>query len=297
MNSSSRSQKIFGSSFRIEVAIIAACVLLLGLLSFISPVQKPFASAEVTFTDASARGLAIVPASCPSTPDFAGQCDVPITCSDPVLAAQFGINCTPPDPTICANGYALVNGVCVPPTSCPTGYDLQSGVCVRTSCPAGYQLQGNRCIAGTCTAQYQCSGSDLYYLNTSCQTALVQSCSWGCSASACLPPPPPSFTAFGATNARGNFSATGHLQAKPTLVRAGDTAQLYWGVVNATSCTITGSNGDSWSAASSGTAGQTSAPIVGLTTYTLTCASIPGATPTSITESTTVKVIPTYQEI
>src|ERR1700722_6992817 len=34
-------------------------------------------SPEVKFTDASASGLQIVPASCPSSPDYPGECDPP----------------------------------------------------------------------------------------------------------------------------------------------------------------------------------------------------------------------------
>ena len=37
--------------------------------------NEPTSSSEVGFTDTSIGGLAIVPASCPSSPDYAGQCD------------------------------------------------------------------------------------------------------------------------------------------------------------------------------------------------------------------------------
>lgn len=37
----------------------------------------PFVSSEVRFADASASGLAIVPASCPSNPHTAGECSAP----------------------------------------------------------------------------------------------------------------------------------------------------------------------------------------------------------------------------
>ena len=43
-------------------------------------VRGPFTSVEVRFTDASVHGMEIVPASCPSTPDFTGQCNAP-TCT------------------------------------------------------------------------------------------------------------------------------------------------------------------------------------------------------------------------
>ncbi|MDB5238649.1 MAG: hypothetical protein JWM46_919 [Candidatus Kaiserbacteria bacterium] len=284
--------------------ILLVCVVIVAavFLSLSSGSRNPFVSKEVTFADPSAHGLSIVPASCPSTPHYSGQCDRPPACDVSSLASLFGIDCTylpDPPPQTCPTGQFLWNGVCTTPTpgSCPSGYILQGGMCVAQTCPAGYSLQGGQCVVISCSARYQCSGNDLYYMNAACNTALVQTCSWGCSAGGCLPPPPPSFVAFGATNPKGNFSATGHLQVKPTLLRNGDTTQVYWNVINATGCTVTGDNGDSWSGASSGAAGQTSAAITGLTRFTLTCASIPGATPPSVTESTSVKVIPSFQEI
>lgn len=58
---------------------IFVVALALALLATSSPLQKPFASSEVEFTDASVHGLAIVPASCPSTPHDSEVCDVPIS--------------------------------------------------------------------------------------------------------------------------------------------------------------------------------------------------------------------------
>src|SRR3989344_1907312 len=50
-----------------EQIIIGFTLLVLVAVGFASNEQKPFTSAEVQFADTSYSGLAIVPASCPST--------------------------------------------------------------------------------------------------------------------------------------------------------------------------------------------------------------------------------------
>ena len=148
-----------------------------------------------------------------------------------------------------------------------------------------------------CTPAYFCSGSDLYYRNASCVESLSQSCSYGCSGSACIPPPSIAFVPFSATNVLyGPFTATGHLEVRPSLLWSGDTTSVYWNVSNAQSCTVTGSNGDSWSGAFSGASGRTSSPIVSQTTYTLSCSGLSGAAPPSITETVNVNIIPVFEE-
>lgn len=235
---------------REELTVLVIGVASLALIAFFSgSQQKPFASVEVQFTDASSGGLAIVPASCPSSPHYSGDCSA--------LVEDGGSG----------------DGDCSP-----------SNVC----------LSGN--VVNSCTG------------------ALVQACSYGCSGG-CLPPPPPSFTTFTASYVAGggsgggsggpsggtptSFTASGHLLARPTLVRAGDPTQLYWNVSGATSCAISSlasGSTDSWTISSSGSNGVTSSPILGQTQFVMVCQSIPGATPASITESQTVNVIPVFQE-
>lgn len=53
----------------------AAIVGIVFSMSLSAPSQKQaFVSSEVLFTDSSASGLAIVPASCPSVPHYVGEC-------------------------------------------------------------------------------------------------------------------------------------------------------------------------------------------------------------------------------
>lgn len=70
---------------QVQAVFIVLVVLLVG--AFVSThvtrdmsdlqVGGGFISSEVNFADASQSGLSIVPASCPSSPNYAGECDVP----------------------------------------------------------------------------------------------------------------------------------------------------------------------------------------------------------------------------
>lgn len=234
-----------------EVVMLAVGVALLFALSAIAPsVQQPFSSTEVKFADASRQGLSIVPASCPSSPHYAGQCDG-------IVAGGGG-------------GATLV-----------------------------------------CTPHNECAGNTVVNIGANCAATIVQTCAYpssiGCADGVCLPPPPPSFSGFTATvppnpgipggGPGGTFEATGHLQVRPTLVRSGDSAYLFWNVENAASCTVSGTNGDTWALTTSGGSGQQTGQILTRTTYTLSCASLPGATPASFTETVFVDIAPIFQEL
>lgn len=144
-----------------------------------------------------------------------------------------------------------------------------------------------------CTAAYSCSGTQtILYTTPFCQTSTYATCTAPtfCSegSSACLYPQPSFVVTTG---------LTGHLQVIPQLVSSGDTTQVHWNVDDVVSCTVTGTNGDSWTGLSAGTAGQTSSPIVAQTTYTLSCAAYPTITPPTVTETATVNLIPIFEEL
>jgi hypothetical protein len=91
-------------------------------------------------------------------------------------------------------------------------------------------------------------------------------------------------------------SANAQLTLYPTAftVRPRQTTVLNWSVVDvqANSCTLSGTNGDSWVlTGSSGT--KTTAAITQATVYTLSCTDL-GVQPVS--QSTTVKILPTFNE-
>jgi hypothetical protein len=84
------------------------------------------------------------------------------------------------------------------------------------------------------------------------------------------------------------------LKAVPALVHSGAVTTVSWTSQNTTSCTVHGTNGDSWTGTSS--SGKTSTPIIGQTTYTLHCNALAGVTPSSIDKSVIVNIVPTFNE-
>ncbi len=139
------------------------------------------------------------------------------------------------------------------------------------------------------------------------------------------------------TNASGSYQeyldavearlATSSITAVPLLVHAGDTTDVSWSASRVRSCTVTGTNGDSWTSApaagsmqnaqntdangpsqgggqtaqqqaqqTSGSiyATQQSSPILQQTVYTLTCTRAAG---NPLVSTVTVNIIPTFQEL
>lgn len=129
-----------------------------------------------------------------------------------------------------------------------------------------------------------CSGNTVV---NSCTGAQVQACSYSCYNGACTVPSP-SFNA--------GTSTTGHLQIKPSLVKSGSPTWVYWNLSNASSCSVTGTNSDSWSGLSSSAGGATTSSIIAQTTYTLSCSTLAGATSTGVNETQTVNVAPVFKE-
>ena len=154
--------------------------------------------------------------------------------------------------------------------SSPSGLSI-----VPASCPSDPHYAGECGSIPPCTAQYYCSGIDLYYRNSSCVSNLIQTCAYGCSGGACIGAPTP--------------TPEGSLSASPRLLRSGATTQISWTTSGVTSCTVAGSNGDSWT----GTSGtQTTSPITQQTTYTLSCGGEYG----TFTDTEIVNIIPVFEE-
>lgn len=84
------------------------------------------------------------------------------------------------------------------------------------------------------------------------------------------------------------------IRATPSIVRSGNTTQLNWSATNVRSCTVTGSNGDTWDTIVSAIGGNTSKPITRQTTYTLACVDLDG-TPAS--KSVMVRILPRMREL
>jgi len=77
-------------------------------------------------------------------------------------------------------------------------------------------------------------------------------------------------------------------------VRSGNSTKVNWSAAKVASCTVRGENGDAWTALQSPIGGQTSKPITGDTTYTLTCKDLSGET---VTKQAKVRIIPGFREL
>jgi hypothetical protein len=250
------------------VGLMVVALLLFALAVSLEGQSTGFVSSEVHYSDASQRsGLSIVPASCPSDPHYSGEC----------------------------SGGLCGNGICdagETSTSCPADCSDGDG-----------EGEGDE---ESCPAMYFCNGNGLYYqyYENRCTYGFVQNCAYGCINGFCQPAPSVEFTSFTAIIPGGGsgggdltLEATGRLQAAPALVQQGATTRLYWNASNVTSCTVSGTNGDSWTMEFSGENGQPSSVINEQTTYVLTCIALPEATPPTHTETVIVNVIPVFEEI
>lgn len=110
---------------------------------------------------------------------------------------------------------------------------------------------------------------------------------WFCSTDngICTAPPAPEV----GTNLDGS---NGALSTKPSLVKSGGTTKVIWTIDNANTCTVVGSNGDSWSGTASIEGGYTSSPITQRTTYTIDCTGDGG----TLHDTTDTALIPEWQE-
>jgi hypothetical protein len=87
---------------------------------------------------------------------------------------------------------------------------------------------------------------------------------------------------------------TGDITASPRLVGSGKSTTLSWSTTDAASCTVTGTNGDTWN----GTSGsRTSSPVMQVTTYTLACDDAdPDTSEDDFTDRVTVVRVPSWLE-
>lgn len=186
----------------------------------------------------------------------------------------------------CPAGFVLQGGQCVS-TQCPAGYTFQNGACVVSSCPSGYALQNGNCVQTSCGSAYFCQGNDLYQNVPSsgggidggqCTATFVQTCAYACTSGQCIGPSAPTVALW---------------SVLPVLVRSSERTTITWQAQNVASCTVTGSNGDSWSGLSGH---QISRPIIAQTTYTILCQGLSGAIPPSITRSAIVNIVPIFRE-
>lgn len=235
--------------------------------------------------------------------NLTGQC----TLSGPNASASMDWT-----PSLGASGYYVrVNDLATPwaPTTCGTnGMDPNGDICTgiingvppfNFTAQAGHSYTGWVHAAdagggytaapsvsfscGACTPSYQCVGNTLHD-NNGCAADNV--CTYGCSANACNVVAPASID----------------FRVVPLLVQSGTATQVIWeNPQYLTSCTVTGSNGNTWSSLTSAAAtctkgsqsGCMSTPITQQTNFTIVCNKTSGGT---ITQSATVNIIPFFCE-
>lgn len=183
-------------------------------------------------------------------------------------------------------------------TQCQSDGNLHDACGNVTACSYGCSALTNSCKAQqSCTSTPTCSADGSQVVD-SCSGAIINNCTAvgeSCVSGVCSFPPMV-FEGFIGNNGTATFSATGHLQASPALVRRGSNTHLFWDVKNAKSCTVKKNGTLVSSATYSGTTGVSVGPITGESTYALHCDAQSTATPQTIDESVVVKVVPTYNE-
>ncbi len=216
------------------------------------------------------------------------------TCTNGTLSGAFAYtSCVVDEPASCT-----LDGVTVAHGDSRTFYSVSDAVAGQLcSDHALSRTCNNGVLSGSsayeyatcgCTPFYSCSGQTIQYTNDLCSTSPVTTCvtPFFCSSGAavCLNAPP-SF------NAQGSFS--GHLQIRPQILPVGGRARVHWDLSNVESCTVEGSNGDSWTGEASGASGRQTSPIVQHTRYTLLCEGSDGS---SVSESQVVNILPVFLE-
>lgn len=206
--------------------------------------------------------LTVETSSCP-----AGQTWNGTTCVTECPAGQVwnGSACV----SQCPAGETWNGSSCVP--QCSGGRIWDGASCV---CPAGLFWDGSVCVA-SCTATNMCMGDDLMHRGTNCALTLVEKCAYGCDTGspACKPPPDAI-----------NFSVV------PKLVQRGSTVSVEWSTTNMQECTVSSTNGSTWTGLS-GT--KESLPITDQTIFTIKCKDMTGIT---VTRAETVNIVPIFCE-
>jgi len=164
------------------------------------------------------------------------------------------------DEIIPATGY-------VPSGTAETASRTYSMAGTKTIKVAAQDVNGN--VSGWATLNFNCTGSAA---DTSEQADLNNTSDQGAS---------------------NSLSTDLTLSAVPSLVSSGATTHLNWSSTNMSACTVTATNGDTWTALQSILGGNVSKPITGQAVYTLTCLGLDNITKT---KTATVNVLPKFEE-
>ncbi len=287
------------ANIRRDLFVLCAFALLAAVYVTSAP-PLPRSSAETRFVEYGLSGLQIVPASCPSSPHYAGECTAPpkpssgcvIVANPTTVAPGEAVNIAWSTVTNFRNPYTRtinpgIGGV--PWQGSTTVYPAVNTTFTLSATQKaadGHDMPAFSCsIAvavddeedGQCTPRYFCSGSDLHFKASSCNESFVQSCAYACSNGACLMQP----------------GSASEIRVNPALIRQNYTTQVIWSAENVDHCSISENSAaitDAWTGASGV---RTSSPIVERTVYTLTCEDLEG---TEFSKNATVNIIPTFEE-
>jgi len=209
------------------------------------------------------------------------------TCSNGSLSGSYQYQSCNQDCTF--GGSAVSHGSSVTAYQsavAPEGVTCSS-ISEERSCSNG-TLSGSYAAASctaACTPSYSCtggSGNTITYTAADCTTSTVTTCNL------------PEFCSAGSATCLYN-AITGDISASPRLVGSGKTTTIAWSTTDAESCTVTGSNGDSWTGTNTS---RTSSPITQLVQYTLSCDDAdPDTTEDDFTDRVTVVRIPSWLEL
>lgn len=280
--------------------------------------RAPLASSETRFVEYSQNGMQIVPASCPSDPHYSGECSSYSQASyysqgtyytqasysggggsgtggtlPPVTGLSSACNASATQITLSWNALSGADGYIVALND-PSN-DGGSG-CIGSGgwyCAQSADRPWTELITTTShTFSITPNKYYLWWVSPHDSSGYSQSSGGTFSCSFMM-----SVVPFTADDGAGRtFEASGHIQARPALVKNGARSRVYWNVINADACTVTGSNGDSWTGLFSGVSGKETGLITEQTTYTLSCQSLPNAFPPTLTETAIVNVLPQFEE-
>jgi hypothetical protein len=176
----------------------------------------------------------------------------------------------------CPVGYVGTPPVCtLASNTCPAGYTGNPPNCsVASSCPLNYTGTPPNCTPIACVPTNICNGNNVV---NSCTGALIQSCAYSCASGACIVPPP----------------SVVSWTVAPLIVNQGTPTNVSWEVANVSSCSVSGTNGDSWTGL---TGTKVSGAINAQTVFTLTCTALSGSGAPNVTRTATVNIVPVFQE-
>lgn len=147
----------------------------------------------------------------------------------------------------------------------------------------------------SCSVGRMCFGTDLYYQNSNCSRAFIESCAYGCALGSCINPDDGDGSGDDGSGTGAGTKPDAVLTANPALIKKGNTCNLTFSAQNVSSCTLVGNGIDRTVKATGGVISTVTftTPALQVTTpYTLTCAGR-----TTIKKVIDCKIAPTFQEI